>query len=341
MKTIQKVLKYSSIAILGAIAILAIYTYSLTYSPHGCMMWQQAAYAKFFHKMLNIQTDQIAGLLENDLKTMKPKELLPAVGSFETIKITADSLPLHIYKPEGLMPNTPIVIYYHGGGFMFPYLSDSHIMARKYANAFQCVVIGVDYRVTPKYSFPIPINDSYNAFKWIVTNGARFGGNPDKIAVIGESAGGNISAVVAQNAMRDGYKNIKHQTLFCPTTDAAHMHDYPSFKNLQEGYVLDRKVIDYFFDLYLPNQVDRPNPEASPLLSENLAGLPPAFIITAEFDPIKDEGKAYYEKLKKAGVQAKYKELKGVLHVAQGPLMEDYMDKLNAEIAAELKFTLR
>jgi acetyl esterase len=337
----MKTLKYLSIGLFAMILIAAIYTYSLTYTPHGRMMWQQAAYAKFFHKVLNIQTDQIAGLLENDLKTMKPKELLPSVDSFETIKITADSLPLHIYKPEGLMPKTPIVIYYHGGGFMFPYMSDSHIMARKYANAFKCIIIGVDYRVTPRHAFPTPVNDSYNAFKWIVANGAKFGGNPGKIAVIGESAGGNISTVIAQKAMKDGYKNIKHQTLFCPTTDAAHMYEYPSFKNLQEGYVLDRKVINYFFDFYLPNLYDRKSPEASPLLAENLAGLPPAFIIIAEFDPIKDEGKAYAEKLKKAGVQVQFKELKGVLHVAQGPLMEDYMDKLNAEIAAELKFTLR
>lgn len=301
------------------------------------MLWQQAAYAKFFHKVLKIQLEEIPGLLEENLKTMKPKELLPAVGSFRTIKITSDSLVLHIYKPLGVKPNSPIVIYYHGGGFLFPYISDSHRMARKYANAFNTIIVGVDYRVTPKYPFPAAINDSYNTFKWIIENGKTLGGNPEKIAVIGESAGGNISTVVAQKAMRDGYKNIVYLTLFCPTTDIAHMNEYPSYKKLNEGYVLDKKVIDYFFDAYLPNLSDRSNPEASPLLSEKLAGLPPAFIITAEFDPLKDEGKAYYEKLKKAGVQVKFKELKGVLHVAQGPLMEDFMDILNSEISIELK----
>ncbi len=104
--------------------------------------------------------------------------------------------------------------------------------------------------------------------------------------------------------------------------------------------MLDKKVIDYFFDAYLPNQADRLNPDASPLLSENLTGLPSAFVITAEFDPLKDEGFAYYQKLKQAGVKVKFKELKGVLHVAQGPFMEDFMDKLNAEIAVELKKAL-
>ena len=336
MKTLLKILKYTGIGLISLVGILAFYIYSLTYTPHGRMLWQQAAYAKFFHKVLNIQTDEIAGLLENDLKTMKPEELLPSVGSFQTIRITADSLPLHIFKPKDLQPNAPIVIYYHGGGFLFPYISDSHRMARKYANAFNTIVVGVDYRVAPKFPFPTPIVDSYNAFKWIVENGKSLGGNPEKIAVIGESAGANISTVVAQKAMKDGYKNIVHQTLFCPTTDIAHMYDYPSFKSLKEGYVLDKKVIDYFFDAYLPNKADRSNPEASPLLSENLAGLAPAFVITAEFDPLKDEGFAYYQKLKQAGVKVKFKELKGILHVAQGPFMDEVMDELNNEIALEM-----
>ncbi len=340
MKTLLKTLKYIGIGLISLAGILAIYIYSLTFTPHGRMLWQQAAYAKFFHKVLKIQLEEIPGLLEKNLKTMKPKELLPAVGSFRTIKITSDSLVLHIYKPLGVKPNSPIVIYYHGGGFLFPYISDSHRMARKYANAFNTIIVGVDYRVTPKYPFPTAINDSYNTFKWIIENGKDFGGNPEKIAVIGESAGGNISTVVAQKAMRDGYKNIVYQTLLCPTTDIAHMYEYPSYKKLNEGYVLDKKVIDYFFDAYLPNQADRFNPDASPLLSENLTGLPSAFVITAEFDPLKDEGFAYYQKLKQAGVKVKFKELKGVLHVAQGPFMEDFMDKLNAEIAVELKKAL-
>lgn len=101
-------------------------------------------------------------------------------------------------------------------------------MARKYANAFNTIVVGVDYRVAPKYPFPTAINDSYAAFKWIVENGKNLEGNPEKIAIIGESAGGNISTVVAQKAMKDGCKNIVHQTLFCPTTDMAHMIEYPS-----------------------------------------------------------------------------------------------------------------
>jgi acetyl esterase len=333
----MKTLKYLSIGLFAMILIAAIYIYSLTYTPHGRMLWQQAAYAKFFHKGLNIQPSEIGAMIENDLKTMKPREILPEVGSFQTIKITPDSLLLHIYKPFGLKPNSPIVIYYHGGGFFFPYVSDSHIAARRYAIAFHTIVVGVDYRVSPNYSFPTPINDCYNTFKWVIENGQSLGGNPDKIAVIGESAGGNISAVIAQKAMKDGYKNIKHQTLFCPTTDAAHMYEYPSFKNLQEGYILDKKAVDFFFNGYLPNKNDRLNTDASPLLNNSLAGLPPAFIITAEFDPIKDEGLAYYEKLKKAGVQVKFQELKGVLHVAQGPFMNDENNQLNKEIAIEIK----
>ncbi len=203
-RTHVKILKFVGIGIISLILILSIYLFSLTFTSHGRMLWQQAAYAKFFHKVLKIQLEEIPGLLEKNLKTMKPKELLPAVGSFRTIKITPDSLVLHIYKPLGIKPNSPIVIYYHGGGFLFPYISDSHRMARKYANAFNTIVVGVDYRVTPKYPFPTAINDSYNAFKWIIENGKTLGGNPEKIAVIGESAGGNITTVVAQKSNERG-----------------------------------------------------------------------------------------------------------------------------------------
>jgi len=337
MKTLLKTLKYIGLGLVGLFGIFVIYLYSLTYTPHGRMLWQQAAYAQLFHKVLKIQPEQISGLIEKELKNMKPAEILPEVGSFETIKITADSLTLHIYKPKNLQLNAPIVIYYHGGGFNFPYMPDSHINARKYANAFNAVVVGVDYRVTPKYSFPIPINDCYNTFKWVVENAKRLGGNSQKVVVIGESAGGNISAVVAQKAMKDDYKNIVHQVLISPSTDAAHMYEYLSFKKLQEGYVLNKTVIDFFFNAYFPNNSDKLKSDASPLLSNDLAGLPPAFIITAQFDPIKDEGLAYYEKLKKSGVKAKFKEMKGVMHCAEGPLMGDYIDGLNQEIAEELK----
>ena len=118
------------------------------------------------------------------------------------------------------------------------------------------------------------------------------------------------------------------------------MYDYTSLKKLKEDYISNKKVIVFFFNAYLPNQSDRSNLEASTLLSEKLVGLSPAFVITPEFDPLKVEGKAYYKKLKKAGVQVKFKELKGILHVAQGHFMEDFMDKLNAEIAVELKKAL-
>jgi acetyl esterase len=337
MKTLLKTLKYIGLGLFGMITILVIYLYSRTFTPNGRMLWQQAAYAQLFHKVLKIQPSQIGGIIEKELKNMKSTEILPEVGSFETIKITADSLSLHVYKPKNLQPDAQVVIYYHGGGFNFPYMPDAHVNARKYANAFGAVVVGVDYRVTPKYSFPVPINDCYNTFKWVLENAKRLGGNPNKVVVIGESAGGNISAVVAQKAMKEGYKNIVHQVLICPTTDPAHMYDYPSFKKLQEGYILNKTVIDFFFNAYFPNNSDKLKSDASPLLSNDLAGLPLAFIITAQFDPIKDEGLAYYEKLKKSGVKAKFKEMKGVMHCAQGPLMGDYIDGLNQEIAVELK----
>lgn len=332
----MKILKYFGLFLLVLIAALASYTYSLTFTPHGRMDWRQAAYAKIFTVVIAPQPTDVARLVQENLEKNKPETILPAVSSFQHFKITADSLPVYVYKSANIKPNSPVVIYFHGGGFVIPLISDGHRFARKYANAFDAIIVAVDYRVAPQYPYPAAVNDCYNTFKWVLENAKTIGGNPEKIAVIGESAGGNLAAVVSQKALKDGYTNIKHQTLFCPSTDIAHVYSYPSNKALQNGYILDKKFMDYFFDAYLPNKSDTFNADASPLLQSSFVGLPQAFVITAQFDPIKDEGVAYYHKLKQAGVPTKYKNMEGCLHVVQGPWVDNLNDDLNKEIAVEL-----
>lgn len=335
MKSIMKIFKYLGLSILLLGIILSGYLFSLTFTPYGRMDWRQAAFAKIA-TFNAISEEQYSKMTVEDFRKMMPKMPLEPIDSIDSLKITNDRLNLYIYKPSGLLPNAPVVIYYHGGGFYIPFSSLSNSISRQYANSFNSIVVAVDYRTAPKFPFPAAVNDSYSTFKWVVENAKSFGGNPDKIAVIGESAGANLAAVVSQKAKNDGFTNIKYQILFCPTTDAAHFNTYPSAKKFKNGYFLDKISIDFSYKSYIPNKQVALNPEVSPLLSNNLSGLPPAFVITSEFDPLHDEGVAYFNKLKKAGVGSKYKDMKGCIHCVAGPFMDDIKNVLNNEMAVEL-----
>lgn len=336
MNLIVKIFKFLGLGILLLAVVLIGYGYSLTFTPYGRMDWRQAAFAKIV-SFNALTAEQYAKMTVEDFRKLMPKFPLQPVRSVDSLKITSDSLPLYIYKPAGLLPNSPVVINYHGGGFYMPFSNLSDAFAREYANRFKVIIVAVDYRTAPKFPFPIPVNDCYNTFKWVVENAKSFGGNPYKIAVVGESAGANLSAVVCQKAKNDGFTNIKYQILFCPSTDAAHFYTYPSAKKIKDGYLLDKDAIDFTFKSYLPNKAMAFNPEVSPLLATNLSGLPATFVITAEFDPLHDEGVAYFKKLEKARVSSKYKDMKGCIHVVAGPFMDDVINELNNEMAIELK----
>lgn len=336
MKILLQVIKYLGLSLLFLALVLTGYTYSLTFTPYGRMDWRQAAFAKF--ASFNVLTvEQRSKMTTEDFRKLMPEVLLPAVGSSQSVKITADSLPIFIFKPVGLPPNSPVVIHYHGGGFYIPFTTLFNAFARQYANHFNAIVVSVDYRTAPKYPFPIPVNDCYATFKWVLAHAKELGGNPEKIAAIGESAGGNLATVVAQKAKEEGLTNIKYQVLFCPLTDAAHFNSYPSAKKFAHGYILDKSETDFAFNAYAPVKADWTNPALSPLLARSLAGLPPAFVITAEFDPLHDQGMAYSNRLQKEGVPVHYKDMKGCVHVVAGPGMDDVMEELFEEMAVELR----
>lgn len=323
------------IIFLSTIGIIG-YIYSLTFTPYGRMDWRQAAFAKLtsFNAM---SEEQFTKMTLEDFRKMIPKMPLEPVKSIDTLKITHDSLNLFIFKPAGLSTNAPIVIYYHGGGWYQPFNNLSNSLARQYANRFKAIIVAVDYRTAPTYPFPTHVNDSYNTFKWVLENAQKIGGDPEQIAVIGESAGGNIAAVICQKAKNDGFTNIKYQVLFCPSTDIGHPLSYPSMKKFENGYLLGKSEMNLVYKYIAKTSENGLNPELSPMLAKSLAGLPPAFVITAEFDPLHDEGFAYAQRLEKEGVPTKYKDLKGCIHVMAGPLMEEEAKQLNNEIALELE----
>ena len=336
MKTLKKILKFTGIVIIISTIAIISYIYSLTFTPYGRMDWRQAAFAKLT-SFNTISEEQFTKMTLEDFRNMLPKFPLEPVKSVDTLKITNDSLILFIYKPVELSTNAPIVIYYHGGGWYQPFNNLSNSIARQYANRFKAIIVAVDYRTAPKYPFPTHVNDSYNTFKWVVENAQKIGGNPEKIAVIGESAGGNIATVICQKAKNDGFTNIKYQVLFCPSTDIGHPLSYPSTKKFENGYLLGKSETNLVYKYIVKTNENGLNPELSPMLAKSLAGLPPAFVITAEFDPLHDEGFAYAQRLENEGVPTKYKDLKGCIHVMAGPLMEKESNLLNNEIAVELE----
>jgi acetyl esterase len=191
----------------------------------------------------------------------------------------------------------------------------------------------VDYRVAPENPFPVPNNDCYATFQWTIENIQKYGGNPNQIIVAGESAGGTMAALVAQRARDEGLTNIKYQILDCPVTDNPFKYD--SYQKLNRGFLLEEEEIEYAINSYLPNKEDNTNPNAWPLHAKTLMGLPPTYIVTNEFDPLKDSGKAYAQRLKQEQVTTIHKEMKGMLHCMIGPFNVTDANKLYAEIAKE------
>jgi acetyl esterase len=229
-----------------------------------------------------------------------------AIGKIEnrTLPGPAGPLPLRIYTPStaGDEPSGGIV-YFHGGAWVFGDLDTHDAMCRALTQETGCRLVSVDYRLAPEHKFPAAVEDAYAATEWIAAHAAELGIDPAYLAVAGDSAGGNLAAVVCQKAKGSGI-NIALQVLFCPVTDIA--ADNPSRSEFAEGYFLEGPLMSWAGAHYLPTGVDLNDPRLSPLRATDLSGLPPAHIHTAGFDPLRDEGKAYADALARAGVKVHY-----------------------------------
>lgn len=236
----------------------------------------------------------------------------------QMLKVTTDSISIQVFNPlhtSGL----PIIIYYHPGGFVTPLLPFMQYECWRQAKAFKAIVVAVDYRIAPEHPFPAAVYDSYNAFKWISEYSQTFGGDTSKIIIEGLSAGGNLAAVICQKALIDGRSgHIKLQVLNCPSTDNARNNArYKSFQQYASGYFQTKEFSEYTIQAYAPNE-DLNNPEIGPINRQDLSGLPPALVLTAEFDPFRDEGQRYAERLKRAGVQVWSHCFPGQIHCLLG-----------------------
>lgn len=220
-------------------------------------------------------------------------------------------IPVRIYTPEGEGP-FPALVYYHGGGWVIGNLDTVEVPCRLLTNRANCVVISVDYRLAPEHKFPAAAEDAYAAVQWVVDNASSIGVDSARVAVGGDSAGGNLAAVVALMAKDKGGPSISYQMLIYPVTN--HNYDTQSYKDNAEGYFLTKSTMEWFWNHYLRIEEDGKNPYASPLLAEDVSGLPPALVITGGFDPLRDEGEAYAEKLKAAGVAVEATRYEGMIH---------------------------
>jgi acetyl esterase len=237
-----------------------------------------------------------------------------ALGRVEDLSIPGPGgdLPVRIYanEPGGLRP---ALTYFHGGGFVFGNLDTHDAVCRALAKESGAVVISVDYRLAPEHKFPAAVEDSHAATVWAAANAASLGIDARRIAVGGDSAGGNLAAVVAMLCRDAGGPALALQVLLYPVTDFS-TFETTSHRELAEGYFLNRAAMDWFSALYIASDDQKRDPEVSPLLARDLSGLPPALVITAEFDPLRDEGEAYAQRLREAGVAVTMTRYPGMIH---------------------------
>ena len=223
-------------------------------------------------------------------------------------------IPSRLYVPPLPTPDAaaPLLVYYHGGGWVIGDIDMYDDLSRLMAAAAGCMVLSVDYRLAPEHPFPQPLEDAFAAFEWTVANADSLGADPSRIGVGGDSAGGNMAAVVSQMAVEGGGARPAMQLLFYPVTDSA--EDTRSRKLFSEGFILTKADMDKFEAAYVPPEADASDQRISILQCPDLKGLPPAYVATAGFDPLRDEGEAYALRMRECGVRVALRRHSGLIH---------------------------
>ncbi|MDP8922907.1 MAG: alpha/beta hydrolase [Chloroflexota bacterium] len=219
-------------------------------------------------------------------------------------------IPVRIFAPASDEP-LPVLAYFHGGGWIRGSIETHEAACREIANQARILIVSVEYRLAPEAQFPAAAEDCYAATPWLADHASELGGDGSRLAVGGDSAGGNLAAAVTLMARDRGGPPIAFQVLIYPVVEAN--FDTRSYTENATGYMLTRRDMQYYWDLYVPNPADRSNPYAAPLVADP-HGLPPALVVTAEYDPLRDEGDAYAAKLRAAGVPVEHAVYPGMIH---------------------------
>lgn len=262
------------------------------------------------------------------IETLTPKQARDSVGQRvaetsgekissvktkdQTIPGPHGEIPIRIFSPPGEGP-FPVIVYFHGGGWVICNVESHDPPCRQLCKYSDCIVISVDYRLAPENKFPVAIDEAYETVQWVFQNASSINAIADKIAIGGDSAGGNIATVTALRIKEEGGLKLAYQLLIYPVTDLSNF-DRQSYQDYSDGFFLSRNMMEWFRNHYL-NSIDEAKlAYTSPLLAEDLSGLPPAFVLTAEYDPLRDEGELYARKLYDAGVPVKCVRYNGMIH---------------------------
>jgi acetyl esterase len=260
--------------------------------------------------------------LRQQLRTMVTlmDEPAPALPRLEDIQIPgpAGPIPARVYDAIGVRGKAvaasarPVVVYFHGGGWVQGDLQTHHGLCARLAQRSGALVVAVDYRLAPEHKFPAAVEDAVAAYGWVRAHGQGIGADPSRMAVAGDSAGGNLAAVVSQQAVGAGGAPPTCQVLIYPAVDFA--LDTASHREFVDGHVIPRDRVTWYMQQYLRSDAERTDPRASPLHAADLRGQPAALVITAGFDPLRDEGQAYADRLRAAGVDVVHREYPGQIH---------------------------
>jgi acetyl esterase len=268
-------------------------------------------------------------------KALSPDPMPIAETRDVAIPGSGGPIPARLYR-SAKNGTLPVLVFLHGGGWVVGNIDSHEAMCRHLANRAECAVLSVDYRMGPEHKFPAAVEDCFAATVWTAGNAAALGVDPGRLAVGGDSAGGNLAAVVSLLARDKRAPRISCQILIYPATDAAMRHD--SVARYAEGYVLTRATMRWFYEQYLRTPEDAADWRVSPLLAPDLSRLPPAYVLTAGYDPLCDEGDAYAARLAAAGVPVTHRRFPGQVHgfVTNGRVIRAAETALD-EAAAALK----
>jgi len=301
----MKIIKITSSLMLLVITLAAAVSYSWTFTPSGRLDYKAAAWSK----LATLQTTppqyseearHTANKLLRDFKGLPDPSLVAAIDDY-IISTEQAEISVRVYTPKGDDP-FPLLFEIHGGGWR---MGNDFVMEKpvvEMAAAIPAVAVSVDYRLAPEHPYPAALDDSSAALYWAVAQAGKLNIDPSRIAVTGSSAGGNLAAALTLKIRDEDGPSIRFQYLNVPSVDLAN-GDWPSYREAADNYLLKVSAMEVMIEDYVPDPARRREPLVSPLLAASHANLPPALIVTAQFDPLRDQGKAYANKLSAAGVE--------------------------------------
>ncbi len=314
--------KYIGLAAVILVVVFALISWNWTYTPHGRLDYRAALslHLLTFEQEIkpNPESDYEIAIPVNlayALSRVLPEE---AVARTDDIAIPGKDVevPARVYWPaswEAGNEPRPVILYYHGGGFVVGSVDLFDPLTRALANVTDAIVVSVDYRLAPEHPWPAPVNDAYAALQWAAGNAEQLGGDASRLLVAGDSAGGNLAAVTALKARNEGGPPLAAQILYYPATDLTGT-DYASVEKFADGYGLSTESMTAFRKAYLGLVKDGSRPSMSPLYADSHRNLPPTLLVTAGFDPLTDSAQAYAEKLRDSGVSVTVRHYPGMIH---------------------------